>query len=99
MAQAIKGGIPHLVVPHGHDQPDNAFRVKRLGLGNSIYPEKYKAVRVAAALKELLESSEVWARCAEYKGRIDSPIALKRTCDLLEELGRSTPRKPRIASA
>jgi UDP:flavonoid glycosyltransferase YjiC (YdhE family) len=99
MAQAIKGGIPHLVVPHGHDQPDNAFRVKRLGLGNSIYPEKYKAARVAAALKELLESSEVRARCAEYKGRIDSPIALKRACDLLEELGRSTLRKPRIASA
>jgi UDP:flavonoid glycosyltransferase YjiC (YdhE family) len=27
MAQAIKAAIPHLVVPYGHDQPDNAFRV------------------------------------------------------------------------
>ena len=99
MAQAIKGGIPHLVVPHGHDQPDNAFRVKRLGLGNSIYPERYKAARVATALKELLESSQIRARCAEYKGRIDSAIALKRACDLLEELGRNTQRRPRIATA
>src|SRR6516162_6590052 len=99
MAQAIKAGIPHLVVPHGHDQPDNAFRVKRLGLGDRIYPEKYKAARVAAALSELLKSSRVRARCAEYRGRIASAAALERACDRIEELGRNTQGKPRRASA
>ena len=31
LAQTIKAGIPHLVVPSGHDQFDNAWRIERLG--------------------------------------------------------------------
>ncbi len=36
LAQTIKAGIPHLVVPNGHDQFDNGWRIERLGLGRSI---------------------------------------------------------------
>ena len=36
MAQTIQTGVPDLVVPHAHDQPDNAARVKRLGLGKCV---------------------------------------------------------------
>jgi len=87
MAQAIKAGIPHLVVPHAHDQPDNAFRVKRLGLGDWIYPEHYKAPRVAAALKNLLGSEKLRARCDEYAHKIDSAAARERACEWIESLG------------
>ena len=87
MAQAIKAGIPHLIVPHAHDQPDNAFRIQRLGLGDWIYPEHYKAPRVAAALKNLLGSEKLRARCKEYAGKIDSAAARERACDLIEGLG------------
>ena len=88
MAQAIEAGIPHLVVPHGHDQPDNALRIERLGLGTSIYPERYKASRVAARLQQLCSSSEGRARRAEFAGKIDSGAALGRACDLIEGLGQ-----------
>ena len=54
LAQTIQAGIPHLVVPHAHDQPDNAARVERLGLGKRIYPEKYQGRAVASLLKDLL---------------------------------------------
>ena len=87
MAQAIKAGIPHLVVPHAHDQPDNAFRIKRLGLGDWIYPQNYKAPRVAAALKRLLASEELRACCAEYAHKIDSAASRERACELIESLG------------
>jgi UDP:flavonoid glycosyltransferase YjiC (YdhE family) len=50
LAQGIKAGIPHLVVPNSHDQPDNARRVEQLGLGCRVYPERYKAARVAQIL-------------------------------------------------
>jgi rhamnosyltransferase subunit B len=33
LAQGIKAGIPHLVVPNSHDQPDNARRVEATGIG------------------------------------------------------------------
>ena len=91
MAQAIKAGIPHLVVPHAHDQPDNAQRLRRLGLGYSIYPERYKAARVARVLRALLASSEIQRRCQEYAQRIDSEAALERACSLIEGLGRPAP--------
>jgi rhamnosyltransferase subunit B len=90
VAQAIKAGISQLVVPHAHDQPDNAFRIERLGLGMSISPERYKASRVARTLKQLLGSSQIRTRCAEYAGKIDSQTALKQACDLVEGLGTST---------
>ena len=86
MAQAIKAGIPHLIVPHGHDQPDNAFRIKRLGLGSTIYPERYKAPRINRELADLITSAEVRSRCAEFRRQIDSTEAVERTCDLIEGL-------------
>ena len=91
MAQAIKAGIPHLIVPHGHDQPDNAFRIERLGLGYGIYPIRYRAPRVVRTLSRLLASSEIRARCADYSKRIDSTAALKQACDRIESLGRGAP--------
>jgi rhamnosyltransferase subunit B len=75
-------------VPHGYDQPDNAFRIKRMGLGTSVYPERYKAARVAAKLKALLSSGEVRARCEESAKRINSEVAVERACELIEGLGR-----------
>jgi rhamnosyltransferase subunit B len=87
LAQAINAGIPHLVVPNGHDQPDNGARVERLGLGISLYPEKYRARSVARMLAELQTSSEIRQRCQEYAGKIDQQTALERACSLIERLG------------
>jgi rhamnosyltransferase subunit B len=89
MAQAIKAGIPHLVVPHGHDQPDNAFRIERLGLGTSLYPQRYRASRIAATLRQVLFSPEVRTRCTRFAEKIDSETALRRACDRIEGLGRT----------
>lgn len=86
MAQAIKAGIPHLVVPHGHDQPDNALRMQRLSLGLSVYPERFKAARITRMLHALLTQKSIRARCAEYAEKINSNAALHRACDLIEGL-------------
>jgi UDP:flavonoid glycosyltransferase YjiC (YdhE family) len=87
MAQAIKAGIPHLVVPHAHDQPDNALRLERLGLGRRIYPEKYTAERAAGLLREVVGSAEIRRKCAEFAGKIDSRVALDKASGLIEGLG------------
>ncbi len=99
MAQAIRAGIRHLVVPHAHDQPDNALRLKRMGLGFSINPERYKAARLVPMLRELLGSSEIQRRCQEYAPRIDSEAAVERACELIEGLGKpAAPPAPRGSS-
>jgi len=86
MAQTIQAGVPHLVVPHAHDQPDNAARIERLGLGKSIYPERYRRDRAASLLKKLCSDSSIAKRCRDYSSRIDSEAALDQACRLIEGL-------------
>jgi rhamnosyltransferase subunit B len=86
LAQTIQAGVPHLVVPHAHDQPDNAKRVERLGLGKRIYPEKYRAANVAQILKELLADSRFREQCRKFAPRINSGSALERSCSGIEGL-------------
>ena len=71
--QALRSGRPTLVVPHAHDQPDNAFRVANLGVGRVLYPARYRAPRVEAHLSALLEDP----RYAEHAAGIASRIHLE----------------------
>lgn len=66
--QALRGGRPQLVVPHAHDQSDNATRVERLGAGRVLHPPRYRGTRVAQALHALLGDAAVAAR-ADAVGR------------------------------
>ena len=53
-AQGLRSGQPMLLVPHGHDQFDNARRVGKLGVARTVFPREYKAARVARDLGALL---------------------------------------------
>lgn len=64
-AQALRGGCPMLVVPHSHDQPDNAARVARLGVARTLYPRRYAAVRAAKELTRLLDDPAYAERARE----------------------------------
>jgi rhamnosyltransferase subunit B len=86
LAQTIKAGIPHLVVPNGHDQFDNAWRIERLGLGRSIPQARYRADHVEEAIGAILGNDQGHARCRDYASRIDSDAAVTRACELIEGL-------------
>ena len=58
---ALAAGRPMIVVPFAHDQPDNAARVERLGVGRTIYPQQYTASRVRATLSSLLADEDAKA--------------------------------------
>ena len=72
LAQGLAAGIPHLAMPMSHDQPDNAARLRRLGVGLTLPPKQFRTPRIAAALDELLGSSEVLARCRGLADRFDA---------------------------
>jgi rhamnosyltransferase subunit B len=86
LAQTVKAAIPHLVVPNGHDQFDNGFRIERLGLGRSIPQTAYRARTVAPAIRRMLDDRELQYQCRAYSARIDSDAALTRACELIESL-------------
>src|SRR5262245_50468799 len=68
--QALRSGRPMLVVPHGHDQFDNAYRVTKLGVARTLHPKRYRAPRVAAELTQLLID--------DYRSRAESVAATVR---------------------
>jgi UDP:flavonoid glycosyltransferase YjiC (YdhE family) len=57
-----------LVVPHAHDQPDNAFRAARLGVARVLDARAFKAERAARELRALLSDPRYAVR-AEELGR------------------------------
>jgi UDP:flavonoid glycosyltransferase YjiC (YdhE family) len=73
-------------MPMGFDQPDNAMRLHRLGVGTWVTPRRFTAKRVARALRSLLEDRQTASACRKYAEAIRSVDAVAQTCDLLEEL-------------
>ncbi len=69
-AQALAAGVPQLVVPFAHDQPDNAARVRRLGVGDFLLPRRYRVGVVLQSLRRLLASSTVRENCRRRAGEL-----------------------------
>lgn len=94
LAQGVKAAVPHLVVPHAHDQFDNAWRIKRLGLGDSIAINSYNARRAVRTMRSLLSGDAAAAqRRRDYAQRIDPTTAIGRAVELLEQLHASAPKR------
>lgn len=51
MAVTLRTGLPHLIAPFGADQPDNAARIERLGLGMRL-PRRFGRVDMAEVLRK-----------------------------------------------
>ncbi|NUM46999.1 MAG: glycosyltransferase family 1 protein [Anaerolineales bacterium] len=84
MAQALKAGIPQLIVPFAHDQPDNANRLKTLGIAERLNPGQFTARRVVEKLNWLLNDPLVRARCAGYAEKVDFAKATDEACQWIE---------------
>lgn len=84
-AQAIAAGIPQVIRPMAHDQPDTAARVEKLGIGVSLSPQKFNATSLAENLETLLTSQAVQERCKIYAERIDPDQLLNDTCTIIED--------------
>ncbi len=77
-AQALAAGIPQLIRPFSHDQPDNASRVRQLGAGEWIWPEEFTAENLARILAALLSDQTLKARAAALSARLRAHPASDR---------------------
>ncbi len=85
-AQALAAGVPQLVVPLAHDQPDNAVRVRRLGVGDFLLPKDYKTGTVLDRLDRLAGSPSIRENCRLRAGDLAGRNSLERACGLVEGL-------------
>jgi UDP:flavonoid glycosyltransferase YjiC (YdhE family) len=85
-AQAMRAGRPMLVMPYSHDQPDNARRMRRLGVAGVIRREDYTAERAARRMQRILGHRRFAERAAEVGKEMRRENGLARACDALESL-------------
>jgi rhamnosyltransferase subunit B len=87
-AQALISGKPMLVMPYSHDQPDNARRVRRLGVARVIRRRRYTAEHAAKKINLLLEKPAARRRAVRIGEQLRREDGLKAACDALEALAR-----------
>jgi UDP:flavonoid glycosyltransferase YjiC (YdhE family) len=85
-AQALAAGVPQLVVPMAHDQPDNAMRVRRLGVGEFLLPGRYRTATVRARLERLMGSAAARANCRRFARAMVGADTVAHACALVEAL-------------
>jgi rhamnosyltransferase subunit B len=85
-AQGLRSGKPMLCVPHGHDQFDNARRVKKLGVARTVFPTEYRAGRVARDLGALLNDASYRERAAATAAIVRGEGGAESAADVIERL-------------
>lgn len=83
-AQVLRAGVPALMMPYSHDQPDNAARCKRIGAAEIISRDDYTAENAAQELEKLLGNAEYKARAVEASQKVKSENGTKTACDAIE---------------
>jgi MGT family glycosyltransferase len=85
-AQAMRSARPMIVMPYGHDQPDNAERVRRLGISRTVARRAFTAERAVRELRHLLDDPSYAARSAEVGRVVAAEDGARTAADAIERL-------------
>jgi UDP:flavonoid glycosyltransferase YjiC (YdhE family) len=77
-----------LVMPDAHDQPENAERVRRLGIALTTTRRRWTPARIASDLGRLLGDPSYSQRAAELGERVRREDGVRAACEALEALLR-----------
>jgi UDP:flavonoid glycosyltransferase YjiC (YdhE family) len=83
---AMRAGRPTLIVPHTHDQPDNAERASRLGIARVLPCHRFTGARAASELARLLSEPAYRERSLEVQAHVQEEDGVRTTCDALEHM-------------
>ncbi|HET9710651.1 MAG TPA: nucleotide disphospho-sugar-binding domain-containing protein, partial [Pyrinomonadaceae bacterium] len=86
--QALRAGRPMLIVPFGQDQPDNARRCVRLGVGRTLSYRRYTTPRVVQELSQLLDNPTHREQAAKVGQQVEEENGTNRACNAIEEVLR-----------
>ena len=89
-AQCLNAGKPMLIMPYSHDQPDNARRMKRIGVAKVIQKAKYTPQKVTRKMRKILDDPEIARTARVVAEELRKEDGVKTACDALESLYRRT---------
>ena len=84
--QVLRAGVPQLVVPFAHDQPDNAARCRRIGVAEIIPRDSYKATTAVGKLRRILSDERYAKRALETAEVVRSEGGTDAACDAIESV-------------
>lgn len=85
-ANGLAGGVPQLLMPMSHDQPDSAARIRRLGVGDYLAPKDFTGANVAARLARLLDDPAIATRCRELADRVRTQDGPRQAANAAESM-------------
>lgn len=85
-AQVLRAGVPHLIMPYSHDQPDNAARCERLGVAQVISRDRYTAQNAAKHLQKLLSDANYKIEAARAAQIVQTENGTQIACDAIENV-------------
>ena len=85
-AQCLRAGKPMLIMPYSHDQPDNARRMKRLGVAKVIQKASYTPKKVIRKLRKMLDDPKLAGKARAVAEQLQGEDGVKTACDALEGL-------------
>jgi len=88
-AQALRAGVPQLVVPYAFDQPDNAARIVSMGVGLQLARARYRSTPAARQLRRLLSDKIRRNRAGAIGAQVTATDGRTRACLAIEELIRA----------
>lgn len=95
-AEALRAGVPVLTIPFAFDQPDNAARMQRMGVGAVLPRQKVNRTTLEHSLRAVLEDKTMAAHAKALARDMDPDADMARTIDAIERLAGT--RGPRPAS-
>lgn len=85
-AEALRAGIPSLVVPFGFDQPDNAERLRRLGVAEVLPRNRINPATLSKKLQQLIESPDYIQRAKRLRDAMAPDAEMAATIDAIERV-------------
>ena len=82
-----------MIMPLAHDQPDNAARVRRMGVGDYLYPRGFKPGRIAERLQYLLSAPAVKEACGDLRRKMLGQMTEDQVGGLVEALAERALRR------
>lgn len=86
LSQALRAGRPQLLTPVAFDQPDNAQRAARLGVGRVLPFARVTASRLVPALDALLQDTEAARAAATVARGLTGPCGAQQAARVIESM-------------
>ena len=83
-AQALRAGVPQMIVPFAHDQYDNAARIVRMGAGEALDGRNPTGRELAATLSRLLDDDKIKEEAARVGAAVRAENGVRTACDAIE---------------